>query len=56
MFFSLKIKLFEEQCEMCEPELTEEIVPRFICSTRVSTECHGGPDRTSDRPLEKFDR
>ena len=41
---SFKIKLVEEECETCEPELTEEIVPRFICSTRVSAECRGGTD------------
>ena len=47
VFSSLKIKLVEEECETCEPELTEEIVPRFICSTRVSAECRGGPDEVS---------
>ena len=49
------MKLVEEECETCEPELTEEIVPRFICSTRVSAECLGGSADTG-RWTERCER
>ena len=51
-----QIKLVDEECERCETELTEEIVPHFVCSTRVAAECGDGGGGGEGRWTERCER